>query len=245
MQVDTGACKSVLHKIDFDKYFKLSDLQHCNFRLKSMSGESLKVLGYVKIGVKKLKNELTLVVIDSEKYFEPLIGRNWLRILFPKWQSYFKIHQMETEKPDREKLINMIKTKYKNVFEKDRSSHILELKASLKLKKGAELIFHRAYTIPYSKKDEVEKELLSLEKAGVIKKVRHSRWASPIVLAQKKDGKVRACVDYKVTLNQVLDTEHYPLPIPEDIFTELSGSSVFCVLDLTGAYQQLVLEESS
>lgn len=57
--------------------------------------------------------------------------------------------------------------------------------------------------------------------------------------------KIRVCVDYKVTLNQVLDSEHYPLPIPEDIFTELSGGSVFCVLDLSGAYQQLLLEEAS
>ncbi|KAG6465144.1 hypothetical protein O3G_MSEX014963 [Manduca sexta] len=118
------------------------------------------------------------------------------------------------------------------------------MKAQLKLKEGATPTFHKAYTMPY-KKEEVEKELLSMEKSGILQKVQHSEWASPIVLAQRNDKKLRICVDYKVTLNKVLNTDHYPLPLSEDIFTELTGSSVFSVLDLTGAYQQLLLDDKA
>lgn len=243
--MDTGACKSVIHRKDFEKYFAKSELRKCNYRLKSVSGEMLQVLGSFKIRIRNVSKDLYLVVIDCEKYFEPLVGRNWLKFIFPKWQKYFEIKQLKSVYSDKDKLVENIKIKYNKVFEKDRSSHIFNLKASLKLKQGSEPVFHKAYTIPYSKKEEVEKELLSLVKAGILERVRHSRWASPIVLAQRGDKKLRICVDYKVTLNRVLDTEHYPLPIPEDIFAALSGGSFFCVLDLTGAYQQLLLEESS
>ncbi|KAL0891818.1 hypothetical protein ABMA27_015083 [Loxostege sticticalis] len=106
-------------------------------------------------------------------------------------------------------------------------------------------IFHKAYSIPYAMKEEVERELLNLEKSGIIKRVQHSEWASPIVLAKRNDRKIRVCVDYKVTVNKMLDIEHYPLPLPEDIFNELSGAGNFCVLDLSGAYQQLLLDEHS
>jgi hypothetical protein len=254
VQIDTGACKSVLHKNDYEKYFFKSELRKCGYRLKSVSGERLEILGSVKVWISNVNKALYFVVIDCDNYFHPLLGRNWLKVIFPKWKECFEIKQVNVNHTsqdklgtecEKNKLIKMVYNKYNKVFEKDRSSHIKNMKASLKLKPGAEPVFHKAYTIPYSKKEEVEKELLNLEKAGIIERVRHSKWASPIVLAQRGDKKMRICVDYKVTLNPALDTEHYPLPIPEDIFTALSGGSVFCVLDLSGAYQQLLLEESA
>lgn len=52
---------------------------------------------------------------------------------------------------------------------------------------------------------------------------------------------MRLCVDFKVSLNLVIQSEHYPLPKPEDIFASLAGSQVFTVLDLSNAYQQLAV----
>ncbi|CAB3246497.1 unnamed protein product [Arctia plantaginis] len=146
---------------------------------------------------------------------------------------------------DSSNIVSQLKVKYKEVFSKDRSSHILNFKAKLKLKDGATPTFHKAYSIPYSKKQEVEAELLNLVKSGIIKKVTHSDWASPIVIVEKSNKNIRVCVDYKVTLNKQLDTDHYPLPLPEDIFSELAGATCFCVLDLSGAYQQLLLDDKS
>ena len=39
--------------------------------------------------------------------------------------------------------------------------------------------------------------------------------------------------------------DQYPLPKPEDIFAKLSGGQKFTTLDLTHAYNQLVLDEDS
>ena len=51
----------------------------------------------------------------------------------------------------------------------------------------------------------IEEELKRLEEKGIVK-VSHSEQAPPIVLVPKKDYKVRVCGDYKVTINQNLDS---------------------------------------
>ena len=72
-----------------------------------------------------------------------------------------------------------------------------------------------------------------------------SEWASPIVPVPKKDGTLRICGDYKVTLNGALQVDQYPLPRPSDLFTCLTGGTKFTKLDLSAAYQQLSLDAES
>ena len=55
--------------------------------------------------------------------------------------------------------------------------------------------------MPFALRGAVETELDRLEKLGIVEKVSHSDWATPIVPVVKGDGKVRICGDYKVTLN--------------------------------------------
>lgn len=45
--------------------------------------------------------------------------------------------------------------------------------------------------------------------------------------------------DYKLTVNKVIDTDHYLFLTPEDISASLCGGTIFSVIDLSGAYQQL------
>ncbi len=62
-----------------------------------------------------------------------------------------------------------------------------------------------------------------------------SDWAAPIVVVPKKDGSVRVCGDYKVTIYCCLLPEEYPLPNADDLFATLEGGKVFSKLDLTFA----------
>ncbi len=75
--------------------------------------------------------------------------------------------------------------------------------------------------------------------------MKFAEWAAPIVSVTKGDGAVWICGDNKLTVNRVAKVETYPLPRIEDLFASLAGGLVFSKLDLTHAYQQLELEESS
>ena len=83
-----------------------------------------------------------------------------------------------------------------------------EITAKLNLKPGAVPHFHRARSVPFSLKKAVEQEIHRLEELGVLERVVHSEWAAPIVVVPKKDGHVRLCGDYKVTVNKFLDVDH-------------------------------------
>ena len=84
-----------------------------------------------------------------------------------------------------------------------------------------------------------------LEAGGIVRRVSKIDWAAPVVVVEKKDGSLRLCGDYKVTINASLAHDQYPLPRPADLFATLNGGAVFCKLDLAQAYLQMELEESS
>ena len=50
-----------------------------------------------------------------------------------------------------------------------------------------------------------------LEAQGIISKVSHAEWASPIVVVAKKNGDVRICADFKGIVNPALIPEQYAL----------------------------------
>ncbi|KAJ8359206.1 hypothetical protein SKAU_G00157310 [Synaphobranchus kaupii] len=58
----------------------------------------------------------------------------------------------------------------------------------------------------------------------------------------KKNGTVRVCGDFKVTINPVLKAEQYPLPRIEDI---LSGGQQFTKVNLGEAYLQMEMQDDS
>ena len=92
----------------------------------------------------------------------------------------------------------------------------------------------------------VEKELQRLETLGILKPVKSSKWAAPIVPVLKPDRKsIRICGDYKLTANKASRLEQYPLPKVEDLFSTLAGDITFTKLDMSLAYQQLVLDDDS
>ena len=80
-------------------------------------------------------------------------------------------------------------------------------KASLRVKEGTKPVFHRPRPTPFSIRDDIGKELDRLENEGIIEKVETSEWAAPIIPVPKKDGRIRVCSDYKVTVNPHLEMD--------------------------------------
>ena len=65
------------------------------------------------------------------------------------------------------------------------------------------------------------------------------------MIVPKKDGTFRICGDYKVTINQAIIADEYPLPTPEDLFSMLSGGKVFSKLVLSQVHLQLHVDKPS
>ena len=82
------------------------------------------------------------------------------------------------------------------------------------------------------------KELDRLEEAGILYGVDHAEWAVPIVPVPNKDGMIRVCDDFKVTINPALRVDQYPLPKTSDLMASLASGMRFTKFDLTSAYQQ-------
>ena len=79
----------------------------------------------------------------------------------------------------------------------------------------------------------------------MIEPIEFSESAAPIVPVLKKDGSIRICGDYKVTINQASQVDSYPLPRIDDLFASLAGGKRFSKLDLAHAYQQIPLDDAS
>lgn len=96
----------------------------------------------------------------------------------------------------------------------------------------------------------VKKELLKMEKSGVISRVTHpTDWCAPIVPVVKSQIKgqpatVRICVDLK-HLNQQVKRERYEMPVFEELAAKLSGAKVFSKLDAANGFWQVPLAKES
>src|SRR2546422_2096795 len=71
-----------------------------------------------------------------------------------------------------------------------------------------------------------------------------SPWCSPILLAKKKDGTDRFCVDFR-KVNFLSKPDRYPLPRIDDIFDALSGARFFSSCDMMSGYWQIPLDDDS
>ena len=106
--------------------------------------------------------------------------------------------------------------KYGDIFV-DELGTIKSFSAKLHVNPQEKPKFYKVRTVPYALQSAIDDELDRLEREGILEKVTHSEWATPIVAVPKPDGSVRLCGDFKVTVNQSLSVDQYPLPKADDI----------------------------
>lgn len=79
-------------------------------------------------------------------------------------------------------------------------------------------------------------------KLGVIYPA-NTPWASPVVMAPKKYGTYRFCVDYR-QLNEISVRDSYPLPIMEECIYSLGNARYISTLDFNWGYLIIPLKSS-
>ena len=246
-EVDTGACVTVMCKKEYRDNFSKIPLYKFSSNILTITGESIKELGKfdAEVSFGNVSCNLTIVVVDSDKPFRALMGRNWLDVLFLNWRNLFTNNMANAVREKNSNILNEIKSKFPNIVSKNLNHPIDGYMVDIVLKENAVPIFHAPYNVPYKLRDKLKEELDRLVAEQVLLPVKRSRWASPVVLVPKPNGNIRMCIDCKVTINKFIESEYYPLPKLEDIFASLANCKVFCVIDLTGAYQQLALSPES
>lgn len=98
-------------------------------------------------------------------------------------------------------------------------------------------IKQRARRLNPSEKSFIQKELARLLDAGIIRPA-DSPWSSPIVLARKKSGDYRLCIDYR-KLNSLTRKDVWTLPRTDDLLDSVSGAIIFSTLDAFSGYWQI------
>ena len=138
---------------------------------------------------------------------------------------------------------------YNDIFSRDSSAIGKTPLITMEIKTGdSPPVCQRPYNLPLKHIDWVQKELDTLEKAGVITRS-VSPWASPIVIVPKRTApgeppKKRLCVDYRV-INSLLPKVNkahskakgvltlVPLPKIDEIYARLKGSKVYSEVGIT------------
>ena len=179
-------------------------------------GHKMNVFGKLHVDCIKLRNtpgqKMEFLVIDSPKHFG-LLGRDNI----DNSEVATTCHSLENGAFP----LRVIKN----------------FKASIKLKPGAKDQFCAARPVPLPLQEPVKKELKRLETLGIITPCSTgSANASPVVWAKKKNDGLRLCADFKVHVNAKIESETFPLPHQETLFSKLDGAQYFAKLDLKDAY---------
>ena len=200
MELDTGAAVSVISAATKKELFPKTPMDKSTLLLHTYTGERLKVHGQMNVRVRygDQSKTLPLVVVEGNGN---LLGQNWLKHIRLDWKKIGAIHVATS--------VEQLCQKYDSVFQKGPGT-ITPYKASLSVQDQAKLKFCKARPVPYSIRETVGKQLDLLEEQGVLTRVDHGEWATPLVVVPKKNGKVRLCGDFKVTLNSVMDVDQYP-----------------------------------
>ena len=194
MELDTGASLSVISEQTFHSIASPTDkLQPTDITLTTYTGHSLSILGTydVQVCYQSQVHTLPLVVVQGQG--PSLFGRNWLEKIKLDWNS---IHTLQNIS------VSPLLDKYAPLFA-DKLG-LLQSATKLYVDLQATPKYFRARPVPYRLKEKVEIELDRLKNLGIISPVQHAEWATPIVPIMKRDGNIRLCGDYKVTVNQSL-----------------------------------------
>lgn len=168
-----------------------------------------------------------------------LFGRSWLRVFPLNWVNIFRVMPIQ---PPKLKALQVLQS-YPKLFQEG-AGKLEGISVRLPLASNATPIFHKARMVPYALFPAVEEEIKRLVTAGYMESVSHSNWATPIVPVIKKNGKVRLCGDYKVTVNKFLQMEHYPPRKIEDICNKLRGGQKYSKIDVNEAYLHVSVHEA-
>ncbi|GJT91784.1 putative reverse transcriptase domain-containing protein [Tanacetum coccineum] len=162
---------------------------------------------------------------------------------FPIFLAHVTAKEVE-DKSEKKRLEDMpIVRDFPEVFPEDLPGlpPTRQVEFQIDLVPGAAPVAQAPYRLAPSKMKELSEQLKELSDKGFIRPG-SLPWGAPVLFVKKKDGSFRMCIDYR-ELNKLTVKNRYPLPIIDDLFDQLQGSSVYSKIDLRSGYHQLRVRE--
>jgi len=219
-QMDTGASISVLSEKQW-KQIGSPKLTKPQSQPTNFDGSKLETIGELStsIIIDNRAIQATFIVVKSNRPYG-LLGRNVVNTE----DSTLKTFSIETQ---------FLPT-------------ITDFEATIVLTdENAPMKFCKARGVPIHLKSQLDNEIDALERQGIISHVNSANFASPVVWVKKPNGRYRMCVDYKATLNKHIQSDAYPLPTAEEIFSQIGDAKYFAKVDLKSAYWQIALDQKA
>ena len=236
-QIDSGSAVTAISESTYLENFHVVKLFKSCKRLLTYNGSSIKYIGIAKLRFTYMNKTHTLNVYVIRNGGPPILGRDFI--------SIFKLEMLPLNYCSKAANISeLLQSQYPSVFSDDLGT-FNKYKINLKVKKDAKPIFFKPRPVAFALREKIDKELDRLVRDGILKPVEYSAYASPVVPVLKRDGTIRLCADYSVTINKQLLVDQYPLPTAHELFSKLHGGQQFSKLDLSQAYAQCVLDEES
>ena len=265
--IDTGAMKSCMSQAYYQQLMLPAARSIHSFSIKSANGTNLCPIGITecefKIGTKEYRNDF---VVCKNSIRPCILGTDSLRRhgIWTGWSPTWKVQLISQQKFLVESLEVLMKGPMihnrQGINIPGRNLAVISVLLDTKTLQENQVYEVKPNLLPLKHREWVQKELETLERAGVI--VRSiSPWASPIVVVPKKTEpgeppRRRLCVDYRVIISllpEVLKAHSkakgvltlVPLPQIDHIYARLRGSQIFSTFDLRSGYHHMELSSES
>ena len=234
-QVDCGASANILPL----RYAEGEELDSCSQTLVMWNGTKVTPVGSCALPVVNPKTnekyKVRFLVVKED--LTPLLGLN-------------STQKMKLLTVHKENFINVVENanddlsaNYADVFNKGLGT--LSGKVRLQVDPDCKPVILSARKVPVSVQEKFKEELQRLERLKVITPVDEpTKWVSQIVVAVKKSGELRVCIDPR-PLNTVLKRERYQIPVIDDLLPDLTDARMFTKVDLASAFWHLELDRES
>ena len=169
MEIDTGSALTLISQATFSKLWpgrNAPHLESTSVRLRTYSGEELRVVGRAVVRVRcgGQVEDLGLVVVEGSG--PSLLGRDWLGRLRLDWGEVRKLHASSDT-------LKSLLAKHVHLF-RDELGTIKGVTAKLHVSAGAKPRFYRPRSIPYELRSRVDQALEKLVAKGVVEAVKFS-----------------------------------------------------------------------
>lgn len=236
-EIDSGSAVTVVSEVFYNTHFKDVPLSSTCKQLMTYNGRKIVCLGTFRLPVCYAGQTHDIVLFVVRDGGPPLLGRDFI--------SRFNLQLMPVNYCVESNVsLSDLQQQYSELFS-DKLGTFNKYKIKLSLRDNAKPVFCKARPVAFALRDKVCKEIDRLVDLGILKPIEYSEYASPIVPVLKKNGSVRLCADYSVSINKQLLVEQYPLPTTNELFSKLHGGQQFSKLDLSMAYNQFVLDDES